>query len=180
MIEEKLATFYKELDLGEFKPHSISHIANPGEKTKQSTFDKIKRNVEIFGKKDYTLQDVSDMSRCAVLLDSYEEVPIFLRSLKEQIPSLEGFISRFDSGYRGIHLNFEIDGINTEIQISTKEAWNVKEATELSYAKWRNFDQREEFANLFNLSKEIQTLLEDKELINDPQNLLKINEKQKE
>ena len=95
----------------------------------------VKRNVEIQGRKNFTLNDISDMARCSVLFNSYSDIPPFLKGLKQRIPSLTGYISRFPSGYRGIHLNFEIDGITVEIQLSTQRAWEVKQLTENFYTK---------------------------------------------
>ena len=46
---------------------------------------------------------------------------------------MTGYISRFNNGYRGVHLNFKIDGVNVEVQLSSRDAWAVNKATEPIY-----------------------------------------------
>ncbi len=143
-------------------------IQNPGAKSIKSLKDKIQRKIEIEGNLDYKLADIRDMARCSVLLNSYRDIPQFLLQLKQKYPSLNGYIARFPSGYKGIHLNFNIDGITVELQLSTQRSWEVKQLTEYCYVKWRNFNLkdrektiREQEANLERLKENLKTFREE-------------------
>ena len=124
--------------------------------------------MEIQGRKDYSLSDISDMARCSILFDSYKDIPNFLQRLKQNVPNVTGYIARFSSGYRGIHLNFEIDGITVEIQLSTKKAWEVKQLTEHCYTKCRSFNQRERFGEIMEQHKIVEALSQ--QVKDDPNN----------
>ncbi len=154
---DKLAKYYEYYNI-KAPTEKFDVIQNPGAKTISSLIDKVKRNVEIQGRKNFTLNDISDMARCSVLFNSYSDIPPFLKGLKQRIPSLTGYISRFPSGYRGIHLNFEIDGITVEIQLSTQRAWEVKQLTENFYTKWRGFNLQQKNKEIIDLSNEIKDL----------------------
>lgn len=110
-------------------------------KTADSIFDKVVRNVEQNNKdRDFVVANISDLSRCAVVFENYGEIQSFILKLKQTIPQIDGYISRHPNGYRGIHLNFTLDGIKTEIQLTTHKAWEYAQATEKIYAKWRSVD----------------------------------------
>lgn len=179
VLDEKLALYYQRFGLqAEELPQG--DIINPGAKTVSSLISKVKRNVEIFENKDFSLDKISDMARCSILFNSYKEIPSFLMQMKKLIPETTGYISRFDSGYRGIHLNFSISGVNVEVQLSTRDAWKVKQATELGYQKWRDFNQKEEMNQIMDLSKEIDRLYKESNPNNiSPDVLNLIEEKQK-
>lgn len=130
---------------GKEKKDSYEQIQNPGAKSVKSIMDKLVRNIENFNNKSYRISDVNDLARCAILLDSYADVKKFLIVLKKQIPAIQGYISRFDTGYKGIHLSFSINGVNTEIQLSTFKAWPYKDIAENMYSKWRNFNPKKEY-----------------------------------
>jgi len=115
-------------------------IIDPHEKSIESLKSKIERKVNIEGKKDFTLYQMPDLARCAILVDSYEDVPKLLMTLKDNMPFLTGDLSIKSSGYRGIHLHYPIDGIQTEIQISTPEAWRCKRITDSVYDRFRDFN----------------------------------------
>ena len=152
---EKLEKYYEYYDIE--KPNEpFSVIQNPGAKTVDSLMNKVVRGVEIQGRRDYSFADVTDMARCAILFDSYSEIPDFLRSLKSKSPTVSGYVSRFSSGYKGIHLNFQIDGCSVEIQLSIQKAWEVKQLTEHCYSKWRGFNEREKFSEIMQQIKIVQ------------------------
>ena len=141
-MHEEVAKFCKELDV-ELPPYREG-IINPGAKSVKSLKDKAYRNVVKIGIDDYTLKDVNDMARCTITVDNYAQIPQLLRDLREEIPTLTGYISECENGYRGIHLNFTIDGFNTEIQIHTPEVAFTNQATEAIYSRWRSFDEKTE------------------------------------
>lgn len=152
---------YKEVSefcekLGIDIPPYREGVINPGEKSVASLKNKIYRNVVMLENDEYTLRNVNDMIRCTITVNSYSEVPQLLHDLKEEIPSLTGYISEYENGYRGIHLNFTIDGFNAEIQIHTAEVAFTNQATESIYTKWRSFDEKLEIEKLLssNLSEE--------------------------
>ena len=146
----------------------FEQIQDPGAKSIKSLMDKILRKVEIQGNRNFVLGDVKDMSRCSILLDSYRDVPKFLIALKEEIPSLTGDISRFANGYIGIHLNFKMEGITVEVQLSTQKAWEAKQLSEYCYAKWRNFNLYERNKEIINQRALLEKLVA--ELRQDPKN----------
>ena len=158
-LEEKISEFYSHFGIEKDKQEIFNNpkdgIIDPGAKTVESLCSKVVRNVDIFGDKNFTLGKISDMNRCAVLFDSYAEIPVFLQKMKEIIPETTGYISRFENGYRGIHLNFTVNGITTEVQLSTYKAWAVKQATEINYQKWRDFNQRSEAVGIIELAEKI-------------------------
>ena len=138
-------------------------IQNPGAKSVDSLVSKIKRNVEQMNVKDFTLAKVTDAARCSILFESYGEIPEFLQKVKQAIPSVQGWISRNNTGYKGIHMCFDIEGVSVEVQVSTYKAWPYKVIAEEFYAKWRDFNQKEEFnkvaqakAKLDDLKKKIE------------------------
>ncbi|MBR2056998.1 MAG: hypothetical protein IJ978_04995, partial [Clostridia bacterium] len=71
-------------------------------------------------------------------------------------------VSENDTGYKGVHLSFTIDGFRTEMQVSTREAWFVKQAGEEVYAKWRDFNLDAEINKILEAetSQEAETLRE--------------------
>lgn len=70
----------------------------------------------------------------------YSEIPGILQNLSKVYPELVGHVSRHSTGYIGIHLNFKIDNIPIEVQISTSDAWLVKQASEHVYKRHRDFE----------------------------------------
>ncbi len=145
---------------GKKRKDSYETIQDPGAKSVESLVSKVKRNIENEGIKGFTLGNVSDLARCSILLfDSFKEIPKFLYKLREQIPGIQGDISRNETGYRGIHLNCAIDGVNVEIQLSTKKAWPYKVVAEKYYSKWRDFNQRDEFKKVVEAKKEYEIAL---------------------
>lgn len=157
LLDDRIAQYYSKLGVEPVKIPD-DEIINPGAKTVGSIVSKIKRNVEMFGNPDFTVDKISDMARCSIMFDSYGQMPGFLLQMKKLIPETTGYISRFDNGYRGIHLNFSIEGINVEIQLSTKEAWKVNQATEVGYTKWRDFNQKLELDEILKLQQEIKEM----------------------
>jgi len=63
-----------------------------------------------------------------------------LQELSKFYPELTGHISRHSTGYIGVHLNFTANNIPMEIQISTSDAWFVKQASEHVYRVHRDFE----------------------------------------
>lgn len=114
-------------------------VVNNGEKQPQSILSKVKREV-YSGQLDYSLSKLNDLSRCALIVNSYSEIPGILQNLNKIFPDLVGHVSRHSKGYIGIHLNFRIDNIPIEVQLSTSDAWLVKQAAEHVYKRHRDFE----------------------------------------
>ncbi|MBR6779294.1 MAG: hypothetical protein IKM43_04055 [Clostridia bacterium] len=147
----KLDALYEYFGLRKNNPtHEI--IQNHNEKSVASIVSKIKRKVDIAGITQYKFVDIKDLARCAVLFHNFAEISQFLHFLSQETTSLRGDISRNDTGYKGIHLNFDIEGVCAEIQLSTFNAWLYKTAAEKFYIKWRDRD----------VSKELELLIEAK------------------
>ena len=130
----------------------IDGVANPGTKSAKSLVSKLNRKVEKEDDFSFTLVDVKDIVRCSIIVDDYAQVVALIKEMQKSIPGLKGDVSENDTGYRGIHLEFEIDGYKTEMQIATREAWFVKQAGEEVYAKWRDFSLSAELKKLETLS----------------------------
>lgn len=114
-------------------------VVDNGEKQPKSILSKVKREV-YSGQLDYSLSKLNDLSRCALIVNSYSEIPGILQNLSKVYPELVGHVSRHSTGYIGIHLNFKIDNIPIEVQISTSDAWLVKQASEHVYKRHRDFE----------------------------------------
>lgn len=171
ILDRKIEEFYSQVDV-EREALPTEDIVDPGAKSIKSLTDKVVRNIEMFNNPNYTLSKIGDMSICSILFDSYSEMPRFLMQLKEYIPEVTGYISRFNNGYRGVHLNFKIDGVNVEVQLSSRDAWAVNKATEPIYVKWRNFDKVKDFAEIVSLQSEIDSLINETDMKDMPIDML--------
>jgi len=125
-------------------------VINPHEKSEDSLKSKIIRKIEKENRSNFTLKDLPDMARCSILIDSFDDAPKLIMTLKDNMPLLTGDLSIKSSGYRGIHLHYPIDGVETEIQISTPEAFRCKRITDSVYDAFRD-------CQLSKMLKEIQT-----------------------
>lgn len=114
-------------------------VVDNGEKQPRSILSKVKREV-YSGNTDYSLGQLNDLSRCALIVNSYSEIPQIVQSLNKIYPELVGHVTRRSAGYIGIHLNFKINNIPIEVQVSTNDAWLVKQASEHVYRKHRDFE----------------------------------------
>ncbi len=114
-------------------------VVNNGEKQPASILSKVKREV-YSGQIDFSLGKLNDLSRCALIVDSYSEVPKILQNLNKMYPELVGHVSRHSTGYIGLHLNFTVNNIPIEVQLSTPDAWLVKQASEYVYKRHRDFE----------------------------------------
>lgn len=126
-------------------------VIDPGVKSPKSITDKVVRKVEIEDDKNFKLYNISDYVRGTIIVPNYSVVANLILSLKKEINNLYGYISSWTNGYRGIHLNFSIDGINAEIQIHTPESFAVTKATSEVYACWRNYNPQKEIETLLDL-----------------------------
>ncbi len=144
------------------KPPNMSSngVIDPGAKTPSSITDKVIRKVEIEEDKNFKLYNISDFVRGTIIVSDFASVPNLILNLKKNIPNLYGYISSWTNGYRGIHLNFSINGINAEIQIHTPETFAVTKATAEVYAKWRNYNPQKEIKTLLKLKEENSPLFE--------------------
>ena len=124
-------------------------VVDNGAKSITSIMSKIKR--ESVTSDTVCLSNLTDLTRCAILVDKYSNVIPLLIELSKRVDNLNGHISRQSSGYIGIHLTSTIHNIPAEIQLSTKDVWLAKQASEHIYAKYREFDKTK--------NKQIQSLL---------------------
>ena len=154
---------------GKEKKLSYEKIQNPGAKSVNSMVSKIKRFVEQLGHTSFSMSEVTDAARCSVLFNSYEEVSQFLKSFKQEVPEMEAWVSKFNTGYKGIHMCFEIDGVSVELQASTEKAWPYKVIAEEFYAKWRDFNQKEEFDKVAQAKRNFNRLKEQRQ--NNPESV---------
>jgi len=72
------------IDKEKFNPNTIEGDA----KSVDSIVDKFERKLR--KAPSFSLAEFNDLSRCVVLFESYDQIPEFLRLMKEKIPSLVG------------------------------------------------------------------------------------------
>lgn len=152
----KLEEFYD--DYGYEAKKKPCGVVSPGAKSKESLLDKVKRNIELDGNHNFTLSWVGDLARCSVLCESYKDIPKVILQLKKTFPDLSGYISRCPNGYRGIHLNININGINTEIQLCTPKAFEYAQAAENIYTKWRSLNPKQMQEEITELEQQLKNL----------------------
>lgn len=132
-------------------------VVDNGQKKPQSILSKVKRQV-YSGELDFSLGKLNDLSRCALIVESYSVIPRILQQLNKYYPELVGHVSRHSTGYIGIHLNFFENNIPIEVQISTPDAWLVKQASEHVYKKHRDFEAEIPYRLKMILSEENEDL----------------------
>jgi hypothetical protein len=125
-------------------------IFNPGAKTLNGLYDKLRRKTKLMGRDEFNLADILDLNRCTVLVDSYEDASAAIKKLKSKIPNLVGNIHnrKHLNGYRGIHLNFYTEeGIPSEIQIATPKTNYIKQLSQAEYNIIRSMSSAEKHQN---------------------------------
>ena len=115
-------------------------VVDNGAKSITSIMSKIKRAYDS-GEKNYSLSDITDLTRCAIIVDDYSKMAPLLIELSKKLNGLTGYVSRQKSGYMGLHLMALTENIPSEIQLSTKDVWLAKQASEYIYARHREFDK---------------------------------------
>lgn len=152
----KLEEFYD--DYGYEPKKKPCGVVSPGAKSKESLLDKIKRNIELDGNHNFTLSYVGDLARCSILCEFYKDIPKIILQLKKTFLDISGYISRCPNGYRGIHLNTKINGINTEIQLCTPKAYEYAQAAENIYTKWRSLNPKQMQEEINELEQQLKNL----------------------
>ncbi len=145
----------------------VDGVVNPGPKSGKSLVSKLDRRYNIEDDHDFKLTDTWDIIRCSIIVDNYAQVVPLVKELQKAIPNLNGNISENNTGYKGIHLSFTINGYRAEMQIATRDAWYVKQAGEEVYSKWRDFNLAEELSNFYNMKDDEQREEKRKNIIND-------------
>lgn len=89
---------------------------------------------------NYTLADISDHTRNAILINNWKDLPGVFKSLASRgnfrLESM--LVSPHPSGYRGIFLKIQFkNGLNGEIQIHTPAGWKLKTQTDIDYRDFR-------------------------------------------
>lgn len=94
---------------------------------------------------------LKDLARTHIEMNSWDDIPKVLSMLDEMKIPYTADAKQTAQGYRGLHIVWYENGIGHELQLSTPEAWAVKQKTEEIYAKWRDaetdpsFVQTEEY-----------------------------------
>ena len=165
-LDEQLYDYYKHFgeepktikakDMGNFQ------VVDPGTKTPESMLSNIQRLCPTW---PVTLDVITDLARCSILVDSFSQVPEILINLQPQKnPEFTGRIYRRASGYRAVHINFTADGVKNEIQFHSKKTFHAKLAEENNYKKWRDYN----IGRIENELLELKEKLETKKELNDP------------
>lgn len=146
LLSEEVFNMVEEFtsEYGFAKSSFIDGVANPGTKSAKSLVSKLDRAMNLENNHEFTLAQTWDIVRCSIIVDNYEQVVPLIKEMQKSIPGLKGDVSENNTGYKGVHLSFTIDGFRTEMQVSTRDAWFVKQAGEEVYSKWRDFNLENE------------------------------------
>ena len=111
-------------------------------KSVQSLFDKVVRKIDNEENFDYSILTPKDHVRAVLKLKSYEQAAQVIKELQKEFGDINVEIKDDpESGYFGIHITSQLDGLNAEIQLHTAEGWEIKKKSDEIYHKWRNKDK---------------------------------------
>ena len=115
-----------------------------------------------------SVSSISDLTRCTLVIDSFDKAAETIKKFAEKFPYIRGSISNKKvkgSGYQGIHLKgVDEKGVPFEVQIHTPETLLIKKVSDCEYIHWRDFKPRYEV----------------KQANNDEQKLAEIYKKEKD
>lgn len=124
--------------------HSVTPEASAEDRAKsvKSTALKVARR-HAAGETGYTVRDISDHVREAILVDDLMKFPDVLKSLTSKGSwEFESKLTQpHDSGFRGMFLKTKLgDGINGEIQLGNDAFWKLKKESDIAYRDFRDKD----------------------------------------
>ena len=120
----------EELGITPSKRHNKNVIINPGAKTLPSILENFQRYKN---KRPASLDQISDLTRCSGLLESYPEIIDYIKKRK-----LGGDVKHNkNSGYIGIHGSDNNYNTSGEIQLTTPFAFQVKKVADEVYTDIR-------------------------------------------
>lgn len=112
-------------------------LDNPSLKSVSSFADRLYRNIKYSKIRDGQIQKPKDYIRGTFIFNE-NNVPNLESIVNELSPYQVGQIDiKNDPTYRGIHLNLNYEDINIEIQLHSKESWNLKLEGDRFYDKYR-------------------------------------------
>ena len=116
----------------------------PGkQKSVNSIISRLSRN-EARGKgSDW--HDLKDLARTHIEMKSWDDIPRVLSMLDEMGIPYTASAKNTKLGYKGVHITWFENGVGHELQLSTPEAWAIKQKTEEIYAKWRDLEADHNF-----------------------------------
>lgn len=126
----------------------------PGkQKSVSSIISRLSRN-EARGKGNdwHTLKD---LARTHIEMNSWEDIPKVLSMLDEMKIPYTASAKSTDFGYKGFHIVWYENGVGHELQLSTPEAWAVKQKSEEIYAKWRDATAEPDFVPTAEFDKDV-------------------------
>lgn len=126
----------------------------PGkQKSVSSIISRLTRN-EARGKGNdwHTLKD---LARTHIEMNSWEDIPKVLSMLDEMKIPYTASAKSTDFGYKGFHIVWYENGVGHELQLSTPEAWAVKQKSEEIYAKWRDATAEPDFVPTAEFDKDV-------------------------
>ena len=88
-------------------------------------------------RKSGNTDDIADFLRASILVDTNKDLDTQLLNLVNALekqgirPNIE--LKHRTSGYKGLHLQFEFNGIKSEIQLHTKQGWEIKKKQDEIY-----------------------------------------------
>ncbi|WP_167620003.1 hypothetical protein [Helicobacter bilis] len=115
-------------------------------------------------RKNGNTDDMADFLRASILVDTNKDLDTQLLNLVNALekqgirPNIE--LKHRTSGYKGLHLQFEFNGIKSEIQLHTKQGWEIKKKQDEIYQVLREEEVKgtlsfEERQNLMRKSKRL-------------------------
>ena len=124
------------LEYSSFKPKSVDSMVN--KVIRKNTPAEIAER----GGERYELGDMKDHARNKIVLNDFSEESI--RGALNRLVSVIGTVNveykHKPNGYRGFHITSSgTNGLNFELQLTTKGHWAIKSAEDAIYDKWRNY-----------------------------------------
>lgn len=144
------------LEIKEPPLYDVNTIVNSGPKPKNSIRDSVQRRFDegksetILNKPNklgrlITLGGTSDLSRCKVIFTDLIEMSKYIKKLSKIDPNLRGVVKyRQRSGYVGVHLHTNINGVPCEIQLHTPLSNQITEIAHENFRRTRSFASLQE------------------------------------
>lgn len=127
-----------------------TNIIDHGIKSIDSVLSKIYRKTKIELNHNFSIRDIKDIIRCTIIIDNYNQAIPLIRAIRKNIPTVCGDVCENETGYIGIHMSLTINNFPSEIQVTTKEAWEIKQKGSQIYSKWRDFHLHNELKKIDN------------------------------